>query len=133
MAKLAELYKAQGYTARHQLVRPLIQRTLEDYKGIAEYSDAIKGSLTQIRAIGYEIKDEWLITSIFMHKLGLDYKDLIDIIFNTRPRNNRGQFEELDFNNALRQLINIKKRYKDRDSSKDKAIFIENFKKRKID
>ena len=45
MAKLAELYKAQGYTARHQLVRPLIQRTLEDYKGIAEYGDVVKGSL----------------------------------------------------------------------------------------
>ena len=58
MAKLAELYKAQGYTARHQLVRPLIQRTLEDYKGIAEYSDAVKGSLAQIRAMGYKIKDE---------------------------------------------------------------------------
>ena len=50
----------------------------------------------------YKIKDEWLITSIFIYGLGSDYKDLIDIILNTRPRNNRGQFEELDFNNALR-------------------------------
>ena len=67
-----------------------------------------------------------------MHRLGSDYKDLIDIIFNTRPRNNRGQFEELDFNDALRQLINVKRRHKDRDSSKGKAILTENFKKRKI-
>ena len=52
--------------------------------------------------MGYKIKDEWLITSIFMHGLGSDYKDLIDVILNTRPRNDRGQFEELDFNDALR-------------------------------
>ena len=102
IAKLAELYKAQGYTTRHQLVRPLIQRILKDYKEIAEYGDAVKGSLAQIRAIGYEIKNEWLITSIFMHELGSDYKDLIDIILNTRPRNDRGQFEKLDFNDALK-------------------------------
>ena len=37
-----------------------------------------------------------------MHGLGSDYKDLIDIILNTRPRNNRDQFEELDFNNTLK-------------------------------
>ena len=58
MAKLAELYKAQGYTVRHQLIRPLIQRIFKDYKKIAEYGDIVKGSLAQIRAINYKIKDE---------------------------------------------------------------------------
>jgi len=53
VAKLKNVYKSSSYTARDLVFRQITRNTLTDYKGIAEYGEAIKKSRIKLQDMGF--------------------------------------------------------------------------------
>ncbi|MCJ1376906.1 hypothetical protein MMC20_008151 [Loxospora ochrophaea] len=57
LAKLEEVYKTKGYTARDQYFNKIVRCQLKDYKSVATYGEAIKKAANSLAEMKYPMPE----------------------------------------------------------------------------
>lgn len=130
LAKLQDIYRTKGYTARDLVWRTITRSNLSDYKNVAEYAEAITKARTKLQEMGHKIED-WMITTSFIHGLGDSYEDFVTMILNLRTKDAKGNLQEPDLDAVIEQLIDKERRLKATGESTGKAMKSTEFSKSK--
>lgn len=121
LAKLQDIYRTKGYTARDLVWRTITRSNLSDHKNVAEYGEAITKARTKLQEMGHKIED-WMITTSFIHGLGDSYEDFVTMILNLRTKDAKGNLQEPDLDAVIEQLIDKERRLKATSESTGKAM-----------
>ena len=105
---LGGAYKPRG--SREALWRTIGRASLADYRGVAEYVEAIKEARTKLADLGYQ--HSWEITTSFRHGLPSSYESFVEIVLNSREQDFNGRLMEPDFDHIVEQLLARERRHK---------------------
>lgn len=103
MSKLQELFSTKGYNIRGTLFNELL-RTTPTSKGVAVYAESMKRTFGKLAEIGHKLPN-WVLTHLFLLNVGDKYKDYVQMLQNSQPRDARGIPLELDLDLIIEQLI----------------------------
>lgn len=107
VAKLKSVYISSCYIARDLIFRQISRSTLTDYKGIAEYGEAIKKSRIKLQDMGFELP-EWVFTTAFLHGLGDAHEDMVFWTLNTRQKDKNGKPIEPELDDVIKQFVDLR-------------------------
>lgn len=115
--KLCLLYKANDYTARHEVLKRYSRSSVKDFKSVAAYGENMKRAVADLQGMGHTMP-EWMTVSYFIHGLNKTYVTFISIIIQTIGTTSDGKTIEPTFDSVLSKAIDHERRAIDDEEAK---------------